>query len=106
MTTEDGKIQFASETCRLVEQLLNDYVDEEISPGHRELVDAHLLTCSACRVALEELRELLRTARSLNDEPLDREVRQRLRHALKERVGFEVPRSKRTMLKVVPVMKR
>ena len=50
----------ASISCREVVELLNDYLENELSPSRRERVKAHLAGCDGCTMILEELRETIR----------------------------------------------
>jgi hypothetical protein len=44
---------------------LSDYLDDELSPGERDAVDAHMATCAECRQTLDELQRVVETARTL-----------------------------------------
>lgn len=44
---------------------LSDYHDGELAPPERVELEAHLVQCADCRAELEELRALVRAARSL-----------------------------------------
>jgi len=46
---------------------LSEYLDDELSPGQRQTVDAHLVECEACRRTLEELRHVVTHAANLTD---------------------------------------
>src|SRR3954468_2812107 len=46
---------------------LSEYLDDELSPAQRQSVDAHLRECDTCRITLEELRDVVARAGSLND---------------------------------------
>jgi len=46
---------------------LSEYLDDELSPGQRQTVDAHLVECEACRRTLEELRHVVAHAANLTD---------------------------------------
>ncbi len=49
---------------------LSDYLDdEEMSGAERAAIDAHLATCTSCRVTLAELRAVTAKASSLPDQP-------------------------------------
>ena len=47
--------------------LLSEYVDGELANGERTALEAHLATCAACRVTVEELRKVVARARALDD---------------------------------------
>jgi anti-sigma factor RsiW len=44
---------------------LSEYLDDELPPGERAAVDAHLAQCAECARTLEELRRVVETARAL-----------------------------------------
>ena len=48
---------------------LSEYLDEELSAPEREALEAHLLECSACAQALDELRRVAARAGALEDRP-------------------------------------
>ncbi|MBI4419505.1 MAG: zf-HC2 domain-containing protein [Gemmatimonadetes bacterium] len=48
---------------------LSEYVDDELMATERQVLEAHLVGCAACRTALEELRAVAARARSLDDRP-------------------------------------
>jgi anti-sigma factor RsiW len=51
--------------CRDMEVKVNEYVDGTLDPGERAAVEAHLATCSGCRAAVAELRDMLAGAQEL-----------------------------------------
>jgi putative zinc finger protein len=53
---------------------LSEYLDDELAPGERAQVDAHLAGCSACRTVLEELRAVTVQAASLSATPPSAEL--------------------------------
>jgi len=44
--------------CNSVSQLLEKYVDQEVTEQEKNLVETHLLDCSSCRDDLKSLEEL------------------------------------------------
>lgn len=48
---------------------LSEYLDEELTPGERSAVEAHLGDCPDCRRLLDELREVAGGARALVPRP-------------------------------------
>jgi hypothetical protein len=53
---------------------LSEYLDEELSPGERAAVDAHLTQCVACARTLDDLRRVVTTARALPPRGPDRDL--------------------------------
>lgn len=51
--------------CRVVDHLLDEYVDNRLSPEAAAAVARHLDTCPACRELAEDLRRLLGGAKAL-----------------------------------------
>lgn len=45
-------------SCRKIQQLIQAYVDGEVSPAERSRVEAHVDQCAACAGALRETRQL------------------------------------------------
>ena len=72
----------ARSTCAAFWPLLSALIDDLLSEDEREMVDAHLAECAACRERLAEYRALGRALATLPPlEPpqeLERELRERL----------------------------
>jgi len=49
--------------CREVLPRINAYLDEEVSPSEKTLIQSHLATCQSCRQDLESLNHLQNTLR-------------------------------------------
>jgi hypothetical protein len=49
--------------CREVRPRINAYLDEEVSPSEKKLLQAHLVTCQSCQQELESLNHLQNTLR-------------------------------------------
>jgi hypothetical protein len=47
----------------------SDYLDDELAPGERAAVEAHLAGCADCARTLDELRRVVEQARSLRPRP-------------------------------------
>ena len=45
--------------CKNYQELLSEYLAEELSPDVREKLDQHLVTCSGCQAELQELKSTL-----------------------------------------------
>ena len=52
-------------TNHLTWEVLNDYVDDVLTPAERAAAEAHVRECGACAAALTELRETVAEARAL-----------------------------------------
>lgn len=51
--------------CGHAKAQLDDYVDGHLGPRERQALESHLESCSACRAALEETRQLIQVLRGL-----------------------------------------
>jgi len=54
--------------CNEVQQVLHDYVDDQLTEVSRQSIDEHLGRCLTCRRELESLRSLLAAAQGLPSE--------------------------------------
>jgi len=48
---------------------LSEYLDGELAGPERTALEAHLVSCDACRTTLDELRRVVTNARALDDRP-------------------------------------
>jgi Putative zinc-finger len=53
---------------------LSEYLDDELSPGERAAVEAHLAQCLECARTLDELRRVVATAQALTPRPPARDL--------------------------------
>lgn len=86
--------------CSAVESLLSCYVDGELLPALTTRFSDHLQSCESCQELLADFEQVVALARSIGARPIPAGVSQRLRQALKERVGYDVTQMK-PALKVV-----
>ena len=56
--------------CKQIERQLGRYVDKQLSTAERDVVDAHLESCSGCRADLAKLRELVAGIASIESVPM------------------------------------
>lgn len=75
--------------CASVEEYLSLYLDGELDSGISENISFHVEECTTCSSLIEDLRNILEIAKTLNSASIPSEVSSRLRHALKEQVGFD-----------------
>ncbi len=57
-------------SCFRVRALFSAYIDEEISPSSRRVLERHLASCAACRRELDAWRALSGALRLLGEEPV------------------------------------
>jgi anti-sigma factor RsiW len=55
-------------------ELLSDYLDDEVTTLERMRVESHLAQCAQCRADLEGVRGVVRRAGSLDDRPPERDL--------------------------------
>jgi anti-sigma factor RsiW len=53
---------------------LSDYLDDELTPGERAEIEAHLLHCVACGAVLADLRRIVTRAQGLDDRMPERDL--------------------------------
>ena len=78
-------------SCSDVEELLDSYVDGEMAASMTPRFEQHLDGCEYCRILVADCQQLVSVARSLADAPIPQEISQRLREALRAKVGHETP---------------
>ena len=71
-------------TCRVLTELLIDFVSNELPPEHRAHVEQHLSRCPPCVAYLESYQLTIKMTRQLPAAPLPEELAKRLRAALEE----------------------
>jgi anti-sigma factor RsiW len=64
--------------CRELVELVTDYLEDRLPPADRVRFEAHLATCEACRLYLEQFRQTVRTLGRLPEETLSPEARNAL----------------------------
>ena len=62
---------------------LNEYADGTLGEAERAVVDQHLAACASCRDAVEDLREILRASRDLDQQEPPVRAWPRLERAMK-----------------------
>jgi anti-sigma factor RsiW len=64
--------------CRELVDLVSDYLEDRLSPVDRARFEIHLAECDACRVYLEQFREIIRALGRLPEESLSPAARDAL----------------------------
>src|SRR5215472_3972634 len=76
---------------------LSDYLDDELTPGERRAVDAHLAGCSDCRAVLDELTQVVARAKTIEPRPPQADlwpgVARRLDRVAVRRFSFTMPQA-------------
>ena len=78
-------------SCVDVEALLGDYVDNELPSTLKARMEAHISQCAECQENEKSYRLVVELASELPVIPVPAEVRIRLRKALNEKLGIELP---------------
>ncbi len=73
-------------TCRQVIDLLSDYINDEISPEDKRLLEKHFEGCKNCEAFLKTLRQSINLVKDIKYEDIPEEVSVRLRNTLKTRI--------------------
>lgn len=84
-------------SCSEVEELLDSYIDAEMSPPLTFRFEQHLESCELCRSLVSDCQHIVTMARSLSEAPIPPMVSLRLREALRERVNYDNQASKPTL---------
>ena len=74
--------------CATVEEYISLYLDGELDSDISENISFHVEGCGTCSSLIDDLRNILEIAKTLNGTPIPSAVSTRLRNALKEQVGF------------------
>src|SRR4029077_10770319 len=64
----------SSDMSEHLNELLSQYLDDEVTTLERMRVEGHLAQCAECRAELEGLRALVRRAGALDDRPPERDL--------------------------------
>lgn len=74
-------------SCSDVEELLDSYLDSDITTGTQQRFEKHLEKCEECRSLVEDCQNIKKIAQSLVEDVIPSDVSQRLRAVLEEKVG-------------------
>jgi len=90
-------------SCSEVEELLDNYVDGDMPSDVKARFERHTEKCEHCHSLVSDCLHLVHVAKSLAETPIPRDVSERLREALRARVGHQVaiPGAKLTLVKPV-----
>jgi anti-sigma factor RsiW len=79
--------------CKDVVAHMGDFVDRELPLAQRAAVENHLDECPDCAAFLASYQHVISSAAELRepDQPLPVDVQNRLRRALNERLGINLP---------------
>ena len=57
--------------CRVLVEIVSDYLDGALPEEDREQFDAHLQVCEGCRRYLDQMRTTIRVVGTLSEDDLD-----------------------------------
>ena len=77
--------------CTDVMELVGDLADGELSSSLKIRVHSHIVACQYCQDMEESYRLTIELARTLRDQPIPSGVQKRLRQALNDRLGLNLP---------------
>lgn len=79
--------------CNDVRDRLGDYVEGDMSPHERQLVDDHLDSCVECTGFLASYKHVIELAAELKEpeQEITVDVQNRLRATLNQRLGIKLP---------------
>ncbi len=69
--------------CRELVEVITDYLEDRLSPVDRARFEAHLAECEACRIYLEQFRQMSRALGRLPEASLSSEARNALLEAFR-----------------------
>ena len=70
-------------TCREIVEIVTEYLEGTLPPEERARFDQHLLTCGACVMYLDQMRETIRIAGKLTEAALAPEQKEALMAAFR-----------------------
>lgn len=85
-----------SNKCDKIRELLSPYLDGELGPEERELVENHLIDCEACQQEFAKLKELDQVISQIKVKEPSHEFHPRLIHALSKE--YAKKRKRRSLL--------
>jgi hypothetical protein len=66
---------------------LSEYLDEDVEPGLRQELEAHVTHCPNCWVMVDTTKKTLQIYKGLEAEPLPDDLKSRLMQAIHAKVG-------------------
>ena len=74
-------------TCNQFMDELSEYLDEDVEPGLRQELEAHVAHCPNCWVMVDTTKKTLKIYKGLEAEPLPDDLKFRLMEAIHAKVG-------------------
>ncbi|MBP9838637.1 MAG: zf-HC2 domain-containing protein, partial [Proteobacteria bacterium] len=77
-------------SCSDIEELLDSYLDEEMSPVVKTRFEKHLCNCEECKCLVDDSLNIKQMAKNLYVQPIPEGISERLRASLKEKIGLNL----------------
>jgi anti-sigma factor RsiW len=77
--------------CKEILAALSDFVDGDLDPELRRTLQKHLADCNPCQLVVDNVRHTITLYKSGRPLELPAELRERLRHALRQRWEIKFP---------------
>ena len=71
-------------SCQELTELVTEYLEGALPPAERARFDEHLAECGNCELYLEQIRETMRLAGTLEADDLTPEAEEALLHAFRD----------------------
>jgi hypothetical protein len=65
-------------TCRELVELVTEYLEGALSPGHRDRFEQHVILCDGCAFYLDQMRTTIAVTGSLTEESMTPEAQESL----------------------------
>jgi len=92
-STESVSPMIEIQDCQDVIAHLGDFVDQDLLPHQHSAIETHLNVCPECAAFYASYKHVIDTAAELREpeQPLALDVQNRLRKALNEKLGINLP---------------
>ena len=80
--------------CADIERLMDDYLDDVLDSGERQMYERHLKNCEHCASMVCDIENIVSIASSLSQTPVPPAVKDRLRQTLVAETDYQIPRKK------------
>ena len=78
-------------TCKQFLSELNDYLDETLDPGEREILQKHLNECPNCWVVCDTTLKTLKVYKGMEADAVPEDIRSRVMQAIRKKMEAEGP---------------
>ncbi len=84
-------VEKGSLTCKDIEKLYGEYFDNELPPSLKDKMGEHIHLCDECREFARTYEMTVSLAKELKQEPMQDDVKRRLREKLNATLGIKLP---------------